>query len=258
MKQTIRFILFLVIFGFSVPSFSLSTSNISDIKDRGSYDLFRFTEVTGMTANMKPLSSAQSLGIWGANLGVEFTSIPQNAFQVFNTPLNLPAFFPRLNVAKGLTPALDLEASVLYPRILQSQINLPQEVKDLVVYGAGLKYTILDEEPLSLAIRATYNRLNLSFFHSDTYGADLSMSRRVSLGFMSVTPYVGAGYVSINGTFKKEIVDLLKASSTYRIEDYRYFTGASLKLFLLNITGQADFGNPKTSNTVSVKVGLDL
>jgi len=181
----------------------------------------------------------------------------------FDEKIDVPPAFPRLSLAKGITPNLDIEVSALVPAVLGNQINLPEELKELLVYGGGFKYTMLREKglvPFSLALRASYTRLNLSFFHLDTYSGDFSVSRSLSLPLLpvSITPFAGLGYVDINGEFKDENLDLIKASKTHQIQDYRYFAGASLKLFIFDVTGQADFGNPAVANAYSLKIGLEL
>ena len=166
-----------------IPSGSFTVASLDDIKARANVELKRFTELTGTVSNFRSLSPASPLGIWGFNVGVEITSLPQNTFQIFNQPLNLPSYFPRFHAAKGLTPNLDAELSLLLPRLVLGRGALPQEIESLAVYGGGLKYTLLREEEfwISLAARATYNRLYLKFFKSDTYGADVSVSRSVKV-----------------------------------------------------------------------------
>src|SRR3989338_9662548 len=206
----------LILLFLSHISFAQTSSNrfgllgIDDIKTQVNTDLKRFTERSGVVSNFRSLAPASPLGIWGFNVGVEITSLPQNTFQVFNQPLNLPSYFPRFHVAKGLTPNLDAELSLLLPRLVLGRGALPQEIESLAVYGGGLKYTLLREEEfwISLAARATYNRLYLKFFKSDTYGADVSVSRSVKLPLIPsrFTPYTGIGYMAINGDFKKSLL----------------------------------------------------
>lgn len=223
-----------------------------------------FAEMTGLVSNFKALSPANPLGIWGFKGGLELTSIPPGTFQIFSNTVDLPPFFPRLHVVKGLTPNFDAEVSILFPKLLigfSRALALPLEIKDLITYGGGLKYALFTEEefPFSLAARITYNRLNVSFYRSDVFGADASISRSLTLPFLplSFTPYIGAGYISIIGKFRKEKIPL-GLNTDYKIQDYRYFAGLSTRFLIFNLTGQADFANPKRANTVSLKIGIDI
>jgi len=263
MKLSLKpFVLLSILVGYTGQA-AINLSSLEDLKNRTNSELRRFTEFTGMTSKFRSLSPASPLGILGFDAGIELTTIPTDAFQVFDEKIDVPPAFPRLSLAKGITPNLDIEVSALVPAVLGNQINLPEELKELLVYGGGFKYTMLREKglvPFSLALRASYTRLNLSFFHLDTYSGDFSVSRSLSLPLLpvSITPFAGLGYVNINGEFKDENLDLIKASKTHQIQDYRYFAGASLKLFIFDVTGQADFGNPADANTYSLKIGLEL
>ncbi len=239
-----------------------TVASLDDIKTRANAELKRFTELTGTVSNFRSLAPASPLGIWGFNVGVELTSLPRNTFQIFNQPLTLPSYFPRFHAAKGLTPNLDAEISLLLPRLVLSRGALPQEIESLAVYGGGLKYTLLREEefPISLAARATYNRLYLRFFKSDTYGADVSVSRSIKLPFipLRLTPYTGIGYMTINGEFKKSLIGD-DVSQIHNLQDYRYFGGLSTRLFIFNLTSQIDA--PATFqkiDSVSFKISLEI
>ncbi|HBQ20763.1 MAG: hypothetical protein A2Z91_08165 [Deltaproteobacteria bacterium GWA2_38_16] len=263
-KKTSSFSLLFGIIFISIPVFSQTPISYNELKNRVAGELRHFTEITGMASQFKPLSGASPLGIWGGNFGVELTSIPQDGFRILGQPIKTPLFFPRLHLAKGLTPNLDMELSALVSKVIESAVDLPEEAKNLQIYGGGLKYSILtdDSYPFSLAARATYTytRFNLGLFLSDTYGADISVSRSLALSAfpLSFTPYAGMGYVVINGMFRKDFLDLTKTDHSYLVQEYRYFTGMSMRLFLLNVTGEADFGNPSEANTYSLKVGLNI
>ena len=233
-----------------------------DIKMLENPDLKKFTERTGAISNFRSLAPASPLGIWGFNVGVEITSLPQNTFEILGDSLSLPSYFPRLHAAKGLTPNLDGELSLLLPRFIVGQNSIPEEIRKLAVYGAGLKYTLLREEefPISLALRATYNRLYIHFFKSDTYGADLSLSRSVKLPFipLRLTPYAGIGYMAINGEFKQDLLGQ-GASKLHTLQDYRYFGGLSTRLLIFNFTSQIDVpATFKKIDSVSFKVSLEI
>lgn len=259
--KSILILLFLSHLSFAQTS-NFSPLSLDDIKTRPNAALKRFTELTGVVSNFRSLAPASPLGIWGFNVGVELTSLPQNTFQIFNQPLNLPMYFPRFHAAKGLTPNLDGELSLLLPRLVMSSEALPREIEALAVYGAALKYTLLREEefPLSLAVRATYNRLYLRFFKSDTYGADVSVSRSVKLPLipLRLTPYAGIGYMAINGRFKKDFIGL-GAIDTHSIQDYRYFGGLSTRLFIFNLTSQIDApATLRKIDSISFKLSLEI
>ena len=260
--KSILILLFLSQIGFAQTPLNFRPLSLDDIKTQANESLKNFTERTGVVSNFRSLAPASPLGIWGFNVGVEITSLPQNTFQVFNQPLNLPSYFPRFHVAKGLTPNLDAELSLLLPRLVLSRGSLPQEIESLAVYWGGLKYTLLREEefPISLAARATYNRLYLSFFKSDTYGADVSISRLVKLPLipLRLTPYTGIGYMAINGEFKKSLIGDA-VSQTHTLQDYRYFGGISTKLFIFNFTSQIDVpATFKKIDSVSFKLSLEI
>ncbi|MBI2645876.1 MAG: hypothetical protein HYW85_02420 [Deltaproteobacteria bacterium] len=236
--------------------------SLDEIKTQANESLKSFTERTGVVSNFRSLAPASPLGIWGWNVGVEVTSLPQNTFDILRQPFDLPSYFPRFHVVKGLTPNLDFEASLLLPRFVMGQNALPQEIRNIAVYGAGLKYALLREEefPISLAVRATYNRLYLSFFKSDTYGADLSLSRSVKLPIipLQLTPYAGIGYMAINGVFNKSLIGL-DVSQIHTLQDYRYFVGMSTKLFIFNFTSQIDVpATFKKIDSVSFKFSLEI
>lgn len=251
------FILFLILISSLSRAFWIQSDNPLQNK---SQVLHNFTEITGMVSNFRALSPAKPLGIWGFQGGIELTSIPPETFQVFTNSIKLPPFYPRANIAKGLTPNLDFEASILVPKLI-SPLSLPPELQGFITYGGGLKYAIFNEleSPFSLAARATYNRLNISFFRSDTFGADLSLSRFLTVPFTSIrfAPYAGAGYVSVIGKFRKEKIPS-GVGWDYKAQDYRYFAGLSTRFLIFNLTGQADFANPKRANTISFKIGVDI
>lgn len=245
-----------------LPMQGFGAYDLTELKNRTNAELRTFTEITSMASNFKGLAPASPLGIWGFNAGVELTTLPHLALQVTDEDIELPKAFPRISVAKGLTPNFDIALSGMTAKIFPSELELPQELSNLFVYGGGLKYTVLREGifPVSVGVRATYNRLKLPFFKSDTYGADVSLSRSLFLfPKVSVTPFAGVGYVSIHGEFNPtELSKYLQVSSKQAISDYRYFSGVSFNLFFLNMTGQFDFGNPKEANTISIKAGLQF
>lgn len=253
-----KLVLFFCVFISSFAhAFSIQVDN--PLKDQ-SHVFHEFTEITGMVSNFRALSPAKSLGLWGFQGGLELTSLPPQAFQIFTKNIELPPFFPRLNLAKGLTPHLDIESSLLVPKLI-APLALPPELQGMFIYGGGIKYAIFNEDefPFSLAARATYNRLNMSFFRSDTFGADISISRALTAPLISLafTPYMGIGYVTIIGKFRKEKIPP-GVGSDYKAQDYRYFAGLSTRLFIFNLTCQADFANPKRANTLSLKLGVDI
>ena len=102
-------------------------------------------------------------------------------------------------------------------------------------------------------------RLNLEFFKADIFGADASLSRSISLPLLPVTltPYVGGGYVSSTGTFDQGFIPFVQGNEITG-QSIRYFGGASLRLFIVDVTGQVDFTDLPSDQTYSVKVGLDI
>ena len=239
----------------------LDSDYINHFQSRATKELQEFTRMAGWTSQVRGLSPSNPLGVWGLDVGVELTTIPEKAFRFENYKMELPPAFPRLNIAKGITRNLDGEVSFMAPGLLKGQVDIPDEIESLWVVGGSAKYTFLREENyfISLAGRASLTRLGLSFFKADVFGADASLSRSISFPLLPITltPYVGGGYVSSTGEFDQGFIPFVPGNKIIG-QNIRYFGGASLRLFIVDITGQADFSDVPSDTTYSVKVGLDI
>lgn len=245
-----------------LSSWAFSKDDYFDhFKNRHENELSEFVRVAGWTSQFRGLSPSRPLGAFGLDIGMELTSIPLNAFHLKGYDLRLPPVFPRLNIAKGITRNLDIEVSMLVPKILKNQLNMPGEIEGLLIWGGGLKYTLLHEAEFfaSLAARVSYTRLMLDFFKSDIYGADGSLSHSFKLSSFPVilTPYGGAGYVSTLGTFDQGLIPF-SPRGKQKARNYRFFGGASLKVSLLDITGEIDLSDAPSVKTYSLKLGFDV
>ena len=233
-----------------------------DFKNRLHPEIVDFTRTAGWTVQSRGLSSAEPLGVFGFDAGFEITTIPRNAFHFDSYNMDLPSAFPRLNVAKGLTKYLDLEASLLMPKLFKAQILIPREIESLIVAGGGLKYTMLSEEEylVSLAGRFSYTRLMMNFFNADIFGGDASISRtfKIPVVALSLTPYGGAGYISTVGEFDIAKIPYVNRGK-YKAQTYRYYGGLSARISVINITGQVDIGTANAlDRTYSLKASIDI
>jgi len=251
-----------------VPNIAVSAlldDYIDEFRGRAENEMKSFSQMAGWTSHFRSLAPSTSHGILGFDFGIEVTSIPTGAFRFDDQALDLPAAFPRVHVAKGITKYLDLEASLLSPKILGSNINIPEALESLLVLGGALKYTMLDEDDyyVSMAIRGSYTKTKLDFFNADIFSADLSLSREfgVPLTPLTLTPYLGAGYISTAGEFDKSFLPFVSVYK-YHSNNYRYFGGLSLKLFTLELTGQMDRSGSRNLTdpveTYSAKISIDI
>ena len=253
----------LLIFFTTSAAFAMTLDDYyNQFKNRLEREVVHFTRVAGWTSQFRALSPSAPLGIWGFDGGLELTSIPNTAFKFSGYALDMPPFFPRIALAKGITKFLDLEASLLAPKLLVAQDQLPDEMKSLLIYGGALKYTFLNEAQFffSLAGRASFTRLALDFFKSDIYGADMSISRALAVPLtipLTVTPYAGVGYISTTGEFDDDFIPFISGKKR-TAENYRMFSGLSIKAFVVDVTGQVDVTGDSNLNTYSLKISLDI
>lgn len=263
MKQKTIFVLLALII--STKSYASPLDDyFQQFRNRIEQEIKEFVLVSGWSSNFRGLSPASSLGVWGFDVGVELTSLPQNAFHLAGQDLSLPSFFPRVTLAKGITPNLDFQSSFLFPQILQGRVDLPEEIKKLIIYGGGLKYTLFHEEEswVSVAARVSYTRLYLDFFSNEVFGADASLSRSLKIPFtpFQLTPYLGGGYIGTKGEFKTTFIPFV-TTGKHTAEAYRMFGGASLKLFFLDFTGQVDQSSSRRFSpikTYSIKTSINV
>ena len=260
-------IMWLLICLFFLPSSAFSQIQLSEdyilhFKNRTNIELREFIQVAALASNIRPLSPPSPLNALGWDVGLEFTSVPQNVFQFKSGHLDLPKYFPRLNFAKGLTRNLDVEGSFLTTAFF-SESRLPEALQRLWIYGGALKYTILNESDfwISLAGRATYTRLDLPFLEEDIFGADASISRGIQIPSLSITlaPYMGAAYISTIAKFDQRRIPFVPFDKQPPVQGYHYFLGLSFKFFMVDFTGVADFSlHPKKLKTYSFKMSVDI
>jgi hypothetical protein len=234
-------------------------------KGRTNLELREFIHLSALTGNIRSLSPSSPLSALGWDVGLEFTSVPQNVFQFKSGHLELPKYFPRLNFAKGLTENLDLEGSIL-TTLLFGSARVPEALTRLWLYGGALKYTILNESDfwISLAGRATYARLDLPFLEEDIFGADASISRGIKVSSLpalpiTLTPYLGAGYVSTIAKFDQRRIPYAPLDKQRPVQGYRYFSGLSFKFSMVDFTFLAESSrHPKKLRTYSFKMSVDI
>lgn len=251
-----------IFYFFLLPAFAqfkMPTEGLLYFKNQTATELREFIFSSGWTSSIRSLSPAHPLGALGWDVGLEVTTIPQNAFP-FDSGSSL--YFPRLSFSKGLTQNLDLDASIFTTEVL-SQATIPKMFQRLWLYGGGLKYTVLHESDfwVSIAGRATYTRLDLLFLQSDILGADVSLSRKVKVPYLPITltPYVGAGYLSSISKFDQRRIPFLPGEKQKPVQGYRYFTGLSFKVLFADFTVVADFSSlPKKLESYSFKMSVDI
>lgn len=268
MKRRILSNIICILIGlFFLPSLAFSqielpADYILHFKGRTNIELREFIHVSALTSNIRSLSPSSPLSALGWDVGVEFASVPQNAFQFKSGHVDLPKYFPRLNFAKGLTKNLDSEGSI-FTTLLFGSARIPEALQRLWVYGWALKYTILNESDfwISLAGRATYTRLDLPFLEEDIFGADASISRGIKVPYLPITliPYVGAGYISTIAKFDQRRIPYVPFDKQSPVQGYRYFSGLSFKFLMVDFTFVFDSSlHPKKLKTYSFKMSVDI
>ncbi len=253
---------FVLLPALSFSQVQLPQDYVLHFKGRTNIELREFIHLSALASNIRSLSPSSPLSALGWDVGFEFTSVPQNVFQFESGHLELPKYFPRLNFAKGLTKNLDLEGSLL-TTVLSGSHRIPQALERLWVYGGALKYTILNESDfwISLAGRAAYTRLDLPFLEEDILGADASISRGIKVPYLPITltPYLGAGYVSTIAKFDQRRIPFAPLDKQRPVQGYRYFSGLSFKFFMVDFTFLADSSrHPKKLKTYSFKMSVDI
>jgi len=231
-------------------------------KNRTLKELRDFIYVSSWTSHIRSFSPSHPLSALGWDVGLEMTSIPQNAFQFESGQIELPKYFPRFSFAKGLTQNLDLETSLLTTGVV-SRSRLPAAMQRLWLYGGALKYTVLAESDfwISLAGRASYTRLDVLFLQSDIFGADASISRRIKIPYLPITltPYAGGGYFSSISKFDQRRIPFVPGEKQQPVQGYRYFTGLSFKFLFIDVTFLADLSpKPNKLKLYSFKMSLDI
>jgi hypothetical protein len=199
----------------------------------------------GMVISYAPMAPAEPLGVIGLDVGIEMQSVNIDENESFWSKAvsdqDAPSLllFPKLHVQKGLPFGLDIGA--VYSQVPSSNISMAGgEIK-----WALLKGTIVTP---ALAIRGSYTTLlGVDDLDLSTYGLDLSVSK----GFGFITPYAGVGEVWIKSQENIDTLDLNEFSDNQT----KGFIGAKVKLLLLSLVGEADFGEV-TSYGLRINVSL--
>lgn len=186
----------------------------------------------GFALSYFPLAPAAPLGVTGFDMGVEVTTVNISEKSSFwgkavkdgDPPSVL--IVPKLHVQKGLPFGIDVGA--IYSRIPNTDISL---------LGGELKWAVLEGGIAmpAVAVRGSYTKLlSVNEMDLDTYGVDLSISKRV----LFITPYAGIGEVWI-----KSSTDARALTTQFRETQNltKAFAGLKIHLPLLSLVAQADF-----------------
>ncbi len=186
----------------------------------------------GFALSYFPLAPAAPLGITGFDIGIEATAVNisekssywQKAVKDGDPPSML--IIPKLHAQKGLPFGIDV--GVIYSMIPNTDISL---------LGGELKWAFIEGGPLmpALALRGSYTKLlGADELDLDTYGADLSLSKRV----LFMTPYAGIGAVWIKSSTDSRSL-ATQFSETQSLT--KAFVGLKLHLPLFSLVAEADF-----------------
>lgn len=216
-------------------------ANITTLGALGQSNFKLFSEDLGSALSYKGVIPAESLGITGFDLGLEFTSTEMKNSTLWTTATGggsevKSLILPKLHAHKGLPFGIDIGA--FYSSVPTTNIKL---------VGAELRYAILDGGVATpaVAIRGSMSKLSgvdqLSF---GTKGLDVSISK----GFAMLTPYAGVGTVWVNST--PNAAPLVKES----FRQSKMFAGANLNLGLTNFAFEYD--KTGASQSYNLKLGL--
>lgn len=182
----------------------------------------------GLAISYLPAAPAESLGILGFDIGVEVTAADIREDQSFWTKVTTSPpdylFIPKLHVQKGLPFGFDIGA--IYANVPRSNISL---------VGGEIKWAFISGNLAlpAIAIRGSYTKLSgVPGLDLETIGADVSISK----GFAFVTPYAGAGLVSVAS--KETLLPLIEQE---RFNLTKTFVGIKASLAILNFVAEADF-----------------
>jgi hypothetical protein len=185
----------------------------------------------GLAVSTIPLEPASPLGLFRFDVGVEasFVSIHNKEPYWTEVASNPPATLvvPKIHGNLGLPAGIDI--GVIYASVPDSNISL---------IGGDIKFAILEGSPLTpaVALRGSYSKLNgVTDMNLNTEGVDLSISK----GFGPFTPYLGIGETIIQSSVTNPALGLNSESAS----SFKGFVGAKISLFLLSLTGEADFGD---------------
>jgi len=188
----------------------------------------------GAALSYKPILPAESLGVTGFDLGIEFSATQLQNSAVFSLAASGESIntliLPKLHIHKGLPFGLDIGAS--YSAVPDSNIKL---------WGAELRYAIVKGGTATpaVALRGSYSALEgVNQLKLTTTGVDVSISK----GFALFTPYAGIGKVWVSST--------PDASTGLAPEDFdlnKVFAGVNMNLAVVNIAVEGDKTGDATS-----------
>jgi len=191
-----------------------------------------FSRQLGFALSYFPLAPAAPLGVTGFDIGLEATTVNisekssfwRKAVKDGDPPAVL--IVPKLHVQKGLPFRIDVGA--IYSRIPNTDISL---------LGGELKWAVMEGGITmpALSVRGSYTKLlGVNEMDLDTYGMDLSISKRV----LFITPYAGIGEVWV-----KSSTDSRSLTTQFRETQNltKAFVGLKIHLPLLSLVAEADF-----------------
>lgn len=208
--------LILVIFNLTLPILSMLMAPPQAVaaESLSADDIPIFIKALGLVFDHRPYASATPLGtIPGISFGLElslvkppeeFVTVASSSGGLLPIPATLPVLpSPRLHIQKGLGPNFNLGASF---------IGYSGAV---LLMGAHGQYAFLNpEEGPTVAARLSYNWLKLQAFKTQTWTAQVLVSKKMDFA----DPYIGVGYQYVTGSVG---VELSFAGITQSIE----FTG---------------------------------
>jgi len=218
---------------FVQPSFAakINIANFGSVQS----DFKSFSEDMGSALSYKAIAPAESLGITGFDLGVEFSSTETKSLAKATGTSDTSLIVPKLHVHKGLPLGIDL--GVFY-----------SSVANIKLYGGELRYAIVEGGVAmpAIAIRGAMSKLSgVDQLELGTQSLDISISK----GFAMLTPYAGVGTVWVDST--PDAATTLKKES---FQQGKTFAGVNLNFGLTNIA--AEWDKTGASTTTSVKLGF--
>ncbi|KPK12581.1 MAG: hypothetical protein AMJ68_01520 [Acidithiobacillales bacterium SG8_45] len=187
----------------------------------------------GVLTSYRAVASAEPLGILGFDVSLEGTSGTYEGSDVV---------LPKIKFQKGLIAGLDVAG-------YYSSFTVPGDNANTTAYGVALTYAIWDGSTIAPAwnVRGSYTSTDVSgIVKTTTTGIDTSMSK----GLGPITPYVGIGMFTLNGT------DATATYTGYSASKTRYYYGVSFDLLALNLTLEGD--NTDGVNSYSAKIGFRI
>jgi len=212
----------------------------AEVKFDQSYtqQMFRdFSEEVGAAIHYRPIGPAVALGVKGFDLGVEImaTDINENKNYWKKGVENQspPSYLlnSRIHFLKGLPFGFDV--GVALGKVLDP---------DIPYVGGEARYEILQDKGLrpGLSIRGYYSQtLNVDQLELKAYGVDLSVSKGLGVA-IKIIPYAGIGQYWVSSKPQN-------LTSGLRLDKEEFstlygFLGARLKMVLLSVTAQVDYG----------------